>query len=399
VILISSTITPLISHWGSAFITDGQFDDDRGYIFSYAETGLEVSTTKKTAFMIRLSPSVSNALIGDLGERELLNRAQLLLQGIEITSDSEDASGNIIRGGIVVEGILNPQNYPEDPSNVRWSALSGVAQGGQPSFAQIAGGGGITWTSGNTSTTASATALSPVSVSLIADRFNSDSNFSVTESSFENNGPVLIGSTLGGTNRDGDRIWFPGTIIRRIRDRGNRYEIDASRRADSGHFNGDQITATIGQDLTNTNFAFFDKTSFDSTGASVGTAVTGGSVSFPANTLINDISLLDHGGTKFYQVIFNSSFDGTLQAGTGTVEFTFEQPPHAQPGETVFSYIANPGERSTLELDSLKELTNTPLGGRGTYPNGPDVLAVNVYKVTGNETNGNIILKWGEAQA
>jgi hypothetical protein len=75
------------------------------------------------------------------------------------------------------------------------------------------------------------------------------------------------------------------------------------------------------------------------------------------------------------------------------------QPPYAQPGETVFSFIATPGERSTLSLAELKELTNTPLGGRGTYPNGPDVLAINVYKVAGAEANANIILRWGEAQA
>ena len=49
--------------------------------------------------------------------------------------------------------------------------------------------------------------------------------------------------------------------------------------------------------------------------------------------------------------------------------------------------------------DKLKELTNTTLGGRGTYPNGPDVLAINVYKVSGTSVNANLILRWGEAQA
>jgi len=47
----------------------------------------------------------------------------------------------------------------------------------------------------------------------------------------------------------------------------------------------------------------------------------------------------------------------------------------------------------------LKELTNTTLGGRGTYPNGPDVLAINVYKTSGAAVDANIILRWGEAQA
>ena len=50
-------------------------------------------------------------------------------------------------------------------------------------------------------------------------------------------------------------------------------------------------------------------------------------------------------------------------------------------------------------LGTLKELTNTTLGGRGTFPNGPDVLAINVYKAEGVDTKANIILRWGEAQA
>ena len=149
VILVSNTVTPIISHWGSAFMIDGQFDSDRGYIFNYAATGLSASTSKVTAFLIRLAPSVSNALIGDLGERELLNRAQLLLSSISITSDT------VVGGGaIVIEGVLNPINYPINPSNITWGSLITQAAGGQPSFAQVASGGSVTW-SGDLSTTTS----------------------------------------------------------------------------------------------------------------------------------------------------------------------------------------------------------------------------------------------------
>ena len=115
VILISNTCTPLISHWGSAFITDGGFDEDRGYIFSYTEQALTVTNVRQTAFMIRLAPSVSNAIIGDLGDRELLNRAQLLLSSLEVTSEANAT------GAIVIEFILNPQNYPTNPSLISWT--------------------------------------------------------------------------------------------------------------------------------------------------------------------------------------------------------------------------------------------------------------------------------------
>lgn len=404
VVLISQTVTPLISHWGSAFITDGGFDEDRGYIFSYAETGVTVSTTKQTAFMIRLAPSVSDALVGDLGERELLNRAQLLLQGLEVTSDGTDGTDAIL-GGIVVEGVLNPQNYPLNPGDVGWSGLSGVAQGGQPSFAQIASGGSVVWSTGDTPVTTTATAQSSITETLDSGTQNWGRNtyININSSNYRtvfgsNDTSIVIGKTITGA-----AVPSNTTIIDARVDASGTYGWFrlSNRTTDNITPNSsDYYTILEGGDLINRNFALLSKASFDASAASVGTQVTsGGNVSFPANTLINDIKLKEFAGTEYYEVQFNNSFSGTLTQGTGEVEFTFVQPPYAQPGETVFSFIAVPGERSTLDLSELKELTNTPLGGRGTYPNGPDVLAINIYKVSGAELNSNIILKWGEAQA
>jgi hypothetical protein len=165
VILVSNTITPNISHWGSAFMIDGQFDSDRGYIFNYASTAISVSVDKVTAFLIRLAPSVSNAQVGDLGDKELLNRAQLLLSSISLTSDT--VSGG---GAIVVEGVLNPQNYPTDPTKITWTGLASSAAGGQPSFAQIAAGGSVTWSGG--ASTSTATIQGAFTTTLTAKSFN-----------------------------------------------------------------------------------------------------------------------------------------------------------------------------------------------------------------------------------
>ena len=417
VVLISQTVTPLISHWGSAFITDGMFDDDRGYIFSYAENQVNVSTTKQSAFLIRLSPSVSNALIGDLGERELLNRAQLLLQGIEVTSDGIDVdnSNAPVVGGIVVEGILNPQNYPLNPADIGWTGLSGVAQGGQPSFAQIASGGSVNWSTGDAATTATATASAAVSTTMDSGQYTSAQNrnyvfVSVSDynTTFGTNSLTPVqGKTItnGGsfnnirpnTTITGGYMPSSGTYgyFRLSQNTTN----NNSDRINSNTSNA-YVVSTADVALVNRNFAYFSKASFEASGAGIGTELSdGGTVNFPANTLVNSIDLLDFGGTEYYEVQFNNAFVGTLAVGSGTIEFTFVQPPYAQPGETVFSFIATPGERASLDLSQLKELTNTPLGGRGTYPNGPDVLALNVYKVGGAATDANIILRWGEAQA
>ena len=402
VVLISQTTTPLISHWGSAFITDGGFDEDRGYIFSYAETGVTISTTKQTAFMIRLSPSVSNAIVGDLGERELLNRAQLLLQGLEITS----ASGAASEGGIIVEGVLNPQNFPIDPGSVSWQGLSGVAQGGQPSFAQIAPGGGTQWSSGDAATTATATAQANIEATADVRYNRSNTSFvDVRQASFESTG-AQVGDFVSGTSGSANSSFSTPKQITFINgpwgrgDRNSRYYRLYFNSNYSGTVSG-TVTLQRQTSLTNSSFAYLDVNTFLASNAIPGTAVTqsGGSVTFPASTLISSVALEEFGNSEYYKVSFNQTFSGTLVQNTGTVEFEFVQPPFAQPGETVFSFIATPGERSTLDLSALKELTNTPLGGRGTFPNGPDVLAINVYKISGADIDGNLILKWGEAQA
>ena len=130
VILISNTCSPTLSHWGSALIMDGGYDQDRGYIFNYQRISFPLTSTAKTAFYIRLAPSVDNSQVGDLGTKDLLNRSQLLLNAIGVSVSNTIAGV----GAVVVEGILNPKNF----SSATWSSLSAESAGGQPSFAQIA---------------------------------------------------------------------------------------------------------------------------------------------------------------------------------------------------------------------------------------------------------------------
>ena len=416
VILISNTITPLISHWGSAFITDGGFDDDRGYIFSYTETGLSVSTTKQTAFLLRLAPSVSNAIVGDLGDRELLNRAQLLMQGLEITSDGTAADDTPIRGGIVIEGVLNPQNYPLNPGDIGWTGLAGLAQGGQPSFAQVASGGSVNWNSGDSATYTTAAVMAQVTTSAqLMPWWNFRTNRSYgyfAQDSWET-ANLTAGDQIADGAGGGD--FFPaGTTIQQIIDQTvyGRYLVYFSSNPNANSGNGASQSFQKGGDTVNSAFALFTKSVWDAAGAKGGTALGNSAgaptnqsdITFPASSSVSNIEgpLLfgnqGSGGIEYYKVTFNNSYNGTLSSGD-LFNFEFSQPPFAQPGETVFSFIATPGERATLDLGQLKELTNTTLGGRGTFPNGPDVLALNVYKTTGEALDANIIIKWGEAQA
>jgi len=126
VTLISCTCSPVVNHWGSSYIMDGNFDSDRGYYFNYAATGITLAGGQsKTAFFLRLAPSVSNSIAGAFGDRDLINRSQLLLQNLQIQSDVP----------VQVYGILNPGNI--DASTLTWQAVNTAALGSQPSFAQI----------------------------------------------------------------------------------------------------------------------------------------------------------------------------------------------------------------------------------------------------------------------
>ena len=130
--LISCTSAPTLNHWGSAVIMDGNFDEDRGYSFTYSVGGFAMPSTSnavKTAFLMRLTPSVSNTIIGDLGTRDLINRAQLILNDMVINYTG--ASGRFL-----IEGILNPTNI--NTTSTTWINLNSAANGFQPSFTQFA---------------------------------------------------------------------------------------------------------------------------------------------------------------------------------------------------------------------------------------------------------------------
>ena len=126
VTLITCTCAPIINHWGSSYIMDGGFDEDRGYYFNYAATNQTFTANQaKTVFFLRLAPSVSNSIAGAFGDRDLINRSQLLLQKLQITATQN----------VQVYGILNPGNI--DASSLTWTSVNTTGLGSQPSFAQV----------------------------------------------------------------------------------------------------------------------------------------------------------------------------------------------------------------------------------------------------------------------
>jgi hypothetical protein len=74
----------------------------------------------------------------------------------------------------------------------------------------------------------------------------------------------------------------------------------------------------------------------------------------------------------------------------------------AVPGEQVFAFAAPSAATGAvndrLDLEQLKELTGAPLGGDFKYPDGSDILAINI-RLTAGTASGHVLLRWSEAQA
>jgi hypothetical protein len=77
----------------------------------------------------------------------------------------------------------------------------------------------------------------------------------------------------------------------------------------------------------------------------------------------------------------------------------FTDPP--TDGEVIFRYITPPSRanKATFDLTSVKALENGIIGGNGTYPNGPEVLAIVVSCKDAQAATIDFSLKWTEAQA
>ena len=75
---------------------------------------------------------------------------------------------------------------------------------------------------------------------------------------------------------------------------------------------------------------------------------------------------------------------------------------YGKPGEQVFAFVASASKTDSvvteLDLSKLKEMSGAPLGGDFKYPDGPDILCINVFAVAGT-VEGTVQLLWAEAQA
>jgi hypothetical protein len=138
------TYGPSISHWGTSVIMDGRFDDDKSLVFTYGQTGITTlqsannNGSSRALIAIRVAPSVDNGVSAAFGSRELINRMQLVLRTLDLTSLTANSN-------ILVRAYLNAS----PTSAATWTNAVGNISGIQnSSLAQIADYANIGGTTG-----------------------------------------------------------------------------------------------------------------------------------------------------------------------------------------------------------------------------------------------------------
>jgi len=119
------TYAAAISHWGTSVIMDGRYDDDKSLVFTYGTTGsIAVAAGATNALLsIRVAPSVDNGIGGVFGSRELINRMQLILRALDVTTST--ANSNLLITAVLNGTVSTGQN---------WNRPAGAAS----SLAQVA---------------------------------------------------------------------------------------------------------------------------------------------------------------------------------------------------------------------------------------------------------------------
>ena len=104
----------------------------------------------------------------------------------------------------------------------------------------------------------------------------------------------------------------------------------------------------------------------------------------------------------FGNITGNQRYDGQLSHTSWS--FAGGGVNYARGGERLFSIPVNYTNSGMLDLNTVKQLGNSGIPGYNIYPDGPELLCINVTALvpqdrTVGQVSGEIQLQWNESQA
>jgi hypothetical protein len=65
----------------------------------------------------------------------------------------------------------------------------------------------------------------------------------------------------------------------------------------------------------------------------------------------------------------------------------------------LFAIPVNQTNSGVLDLSRVKQLVTSAIPGNGVYPDGPEILAINITSITATAASGEIQISFTESQA
>jgi hypothetical protein len=408
VYVIGCTSAPTLTHWGSAVVMDGGYDVDKGYSFSFIRNNVTLPSSegqKTTLFLMRLAPSVSNTIIGAIGTRDLINRAALDLNGLVV---------NITGGRYLIEGILNPTNL--DLHTTTFVNLNAPQFGNQPSFTQFSTNVQFTGTTlgGLLPSALSASGTGTARGGLRSNAVSYSGTFAAGGTTYwANNVPVSAYTTGGGTgafatvrittNTFGNANIMTAATVKSftVTNPGGNLQVGDRLRIYGNVFspamtfgtNDANLTVTaIGTDAQYANNVVLTTVSGSGSGGNItlnlARDTTQSITDYSRRTLSYSVNATGEGygsgdtvrilGTTLTGVGASPANDLTLRVQSIAGSVTG--------GERLFAIPITATNSGLLDLRNIKQLGSSAIPGNGVYPDGPEVLAIQITCLTAQAT-------------
>jgi hypothetical protein len=389
---LNPTYIPSLFHWGTSVIMDGTFDDDRGYLFTANGQTLDIAGTTTKSFAAN-GINVSNDLITSLTHG--FNTGDIV-QFQSIASSGFPGLNNLnpstqIVGSNTFANLTNTETYGVLVNSADRIHLT-------PPNATFVSGGTVSRTGSTVTVTTNS------NHNLVTGMYVGI--YGITNANLvDANGPFVITRT-GATTFTYTKAGTAQTVV-----------------TESGLAISEVINFT---DQGNTQYTYFlypNGSLNNTTGPNYQPLLSlrlSPSVDSGLTGKLGDRDVINRMQVRIREVgistdelvevklVLNGRLNNlgfTSMPSPSLVELVEHTPQDTiSGGVQVYNFQASGGQggdkvTTTVDVDTLFELSNSILGGDNIFPDGPDILTIAVSRLTGNSTRAAAKLSWGEAQA
>lgn len=390
---LNPTYIPFLFHWGTSVIMDGQFDDDRAYLFTASSQTLDIPGTTPKSFAstgINLSTDLFTVQSHGFRTQQMIQFQSLAPNGTR-GQNSQNPATQVV-GSNTLAYLTNNETYSVLVNSPNLIHLT-------PENAVFSLGSEQVITSAQSGTTVTITTTNPhglttgMYVGIYGSTQVPNGPYTVTEisstvftytvatsatvtSAAETTLAIaeVINFTSQGNTQYTYFLYPEGTINNTS---GPSYQPLISLRLSPSVSSG--LTGALGdRDVLNRMQLRLREVGISTTELI--------DVKLLINPRLNNLNFQGVDAPSLTQIVEHTSAD-TVSGGT-----------------QVYNFKASGGASSTelattVNVDELFELSNSILGGNSIYPDGPDILTVAVSRLTGNNTLSSAKLTWTEAQA